>query len=114
MFYLRELLNSYSSLEIYVRRPSLYPVRRPFLLKRVKKEALCPISLKKGVAGLVDTRQYFVSLEKKMVLALTLFIIIVKELELDEFQIVVVQVFLHYSFMIYDKVTSWMSNKNEG
>ena len=41
-----------------------------------------------------------------MVLALTLFIIIVKELELDEFQIVVVQVFLHYSFMIYDKVTS--------
>ena len=40
MFYLRELLNSYSSLEIYV--------RRPFLLKRVKKEALCPISLKEG------------------------------------------------------------------
>ena len=64
--------------------------------------------LKKGVAGhrLVDTRQYFVSLEEKMVLALTLFIIIVKELELDEFQIVVVQVFLHYSFMIYDEVTS--------
>lgn len=64
--------------------------------------------LKTGVAGhrLVDTRQYFVSLEEKMVLALTLFIIIVKELELDEFQIVVVQVFLHYSFMIYDKVTS--------
>ena len=55
---------------------------------------------------LVDTRQYFVSLEKKVVLALTLFIIIVKELELDEFQIVVVQVFLHYSFMSYDKVTS--------
>ena len=48
MFYLRELLNSYSSLEIYARRPSLYPVRRPFLLKRVKKEALCPISLKEG------------------------------------------------------------------
>lgn len=46
MFYLRELLNSYSSLEIYVRRPSLYPVRFPFLLKRGKKEALCPISLK--------------------------------------------------------------------
>ena len=41
-----------------------------------------------------------------MVLELTLFVIIVKELELDEFQIVVVQVFLHYSFMIYDKVTS--------
>ena len=41
-----------------------------------------------------------------MVLALTLFIIIVKELELDEFQIVVMQVFLYYSFMIYDKVTS--------
>lgn len=64
--------------------------------------------LKKGVVGhrLVDAREYFVSLEKKMVLALTLFIIIVKELELDEFQIVVVQVFLHYSFMIYDEVTS--------
>ena len=41
-----------------------------------------------------------------MVLALTLFIIIVKELELDEFQIIVVQVFLYYSFMIYDEVTS--------
>ena len=54
---------------------------------------------------LVDTRQYFVNLEKKVVLALTLFIIIVKELELDEFQIVVVQVFLYYSFIIYDKVT---------
>ena len=109
MFYLRELLNSYSSLEIYVRRPSLYPVRRPFLLKCVKKEALCLISLKEGrgwaqVGRL--TRQYFVSLEKKVVLALTLFIIIVKELELDEFQIIVVQVFLYYSFMIYDKVTS--------
>ena len=38
-------------------------------------------------------------------MALTLFVIIVKELELDEFQIVVVQVFLYYSFMIYDKVT---------
>lgn len=64
--------------------------------------------LKKGVVEhrLVDAREYFVSLEKKMVLALTLFIIIVKELELDEFQIVVVQVFLHYSFMIYDEVTS--------
>lgn len=87
MFYLRELLNSYSSLEIYIRRPSLSPVRRPFLLKRVKKEAYVRFLLKKGVAGhrLVDTRQYFVSLEKKMVLALTLFIIIVKELELDEF-----------------------------
>ena len=48
-----------------------------------------------------------------MVLALTLFIIIVKELELDEFQIVVVQVFLHYSFMIYDKVTPWMSKMND-
>ena len=55
---------------------------------------------------LVDTRQYFVSLEEKMILALTLFVIIVKELELDEFQIIVVQVFLHYSFMIYDEVTS--------
>ena len=55
---------------------------------------------------LVDTRQYFVNLKKKVVLALTLFVIIVKELELDEFQIVVVQVFLHYSFMSYDKVTS--------
>lgn len=41
-----------------------------------------------------------------MVLALTLFIIVVEELELDEFQIVVVQVFLHDSFMIYDEVTS--------
>ena len=71
--------------------------------------------LKKGVTGhrLVDTRQHFVSLEKRMVLALTLFIIIVKELELDEFQIVVVQVFLHYSFMIYDEVTSWMSKMND-
>ena len=48
MFYLRELLNSYLSLEIFVLRPSLYPVRRHFLLKRVKKEALCPISLKEG------------------------------------------------------------------
>ena len=41
-----------------------------------------------------------------MVLELTLFVVIVKELELDEFQIVVMQVFLYYSFMIYDKVTS--------
>ena len=62
---------------------------------------------------LVDTRQYFVSLEKKMVLALTLFIIIVKELELDEFQIVVMQVFLYYSFMIYDEVTSRTSKMND-
>jgi len=71
--------------------------------------------LKKGVAGhwLVDTRQYFVSLEKRMVLALTLFIIIVKELELDEFQIVVVQIFLYYSFMIYDEVTSQTSKMND-
>lgn len=95
-------------MEIYVRRPRLYPFRHPFLLKRVKKEASCPISLKEGrgwaqVGRL--TRQYFVNLEKKVVFALTLFVIIVKELELDEFQIVVVQVFLHYSFMIYDKVT---------
>ena len=115
MFYLRELLNSYSSLEIYVRRPSLYPVRRPFLLKPVKKEALCPISLKEG-RGWAQVGRYpavFCKLGKKMVLALTLFIIIVKELELDQFQIVVVQVFLHYSFMIYDKVTSWMSKMND-
>ena len=108
MFYFRELLNSYSSLEIYVRRPSLYPVRRPFLLKLVKKEALCPISLKEG-RGWAQVGRYpavFCKLGKKMVLALTLFIIIVKELELDQFQIVVMQVFLYYSFMIYDKVTS--------
>ena len=108
MFYFRELLNSYSSLEIYVRRPSLYPVRRPFLLKRVKKEAPCPISLKEG-RGWAQVGRYpavFCKLGKKMVLALTLFIIIVKELELDQFQIVVMQVFLYYSFMIYDKVTS--------
>ena len=95
MFYFRELLNSYSSLEIYVRRPSLYPVRRPFLLKRVKKEAPCPISLKEG-RGWAQVGRYpavFCKLGKKMVLALTLFIIIVKELELDQFQIVVMQVF---------------------
>ena len=48
MFYLRELLNGYPSMEIYVRRPRLYPFRHPFLLKRVKKEASCPISLKEG------------------------------------------------------------------
>lgn len=115
MFYFRELLNSYSSLEIYVWRPSLYPVRRPFLLKRVKKEALCPISLKEG-RGWAQVGRYpavFCKLGKKMVLALTLFIIIVKELELDEFQIVVMQVVLYYSFMIYDKVTSRTSKMND-
>ena len=48
MFYLRELLNCYPSMEIYVRRPRLYPFRHPFLLKRVKNEASCPISLKEG------------------------------------------------------------------
>ena len=48
MFYLRELLNGYPSMEIYVRRPSLYPVRRQFLLKSVKNEASCPIFLKEG------------------------------------------------------------------
>ena len=87
MFYLRELLNSYSSLEIYARRPSLYPVRRPFLWNVSKRRLYARFLLKRGVAGhrLVDTRQYFVNLEKKMVFALTLFIIIVKELELDEF-----------------------------
>ena len=115
MFYLRELLNSYSSLEIYVRRPSLYPFRRPFLLKRGKKEALCPISLKEG-RGWAQVGRYpgvFCKLGKKMVLALTLFIIIVKELELDEFQIIVVQIFLYYSFMIYDEVTSRTSKMND-
>ena len=48
-----------------------------------------------------------------MVLALTLFVIIVKELELDEFQIIVVQIFLYYSFMIYDEVTSRTSKMND-
>ena len=107
MFYLRELLNGCPSMEIYVPRPSLF--------KKCPKGGCVRFLLKKGVAGhmLVDTQQYFVSLEKKMVLALTLFIIIVKELELDEFQIVVVQVFLHFSFMIYDVVTSWMSKMND-
>ena len=95
-------------MEIHIRTPSLCPVQSPFPLKSIKKEASSPISLQEG-RGLAQVGRYpavFCKHGEKMVLALTLFIIIVEELELNEFQIVVVQVFLHDSFMIYDEVTS--------
>ena len=67
MFYLRELINSWPSVEIHIQRPSLCPVQLPFSSKSIQKEASSPISLQEG-RGLAQVGRYpavFCKLGKK-------------------------------------------------